>query len=205
MILSRCLFLFPLAIATLIGLASCTPAGIATGAGAAAGVAVAQEGGLKRAYNDALIQTQINDLWFRSNVDSFLKLDMTVNQGRVLVTGVVQNPEERVEAIRLAWQPKGVKQVINEIQVAESGGFTGFARDTLITTRLRTALTFDKEIQSINYSIDTIQGVVYLIGAAQSQAELNKVIDIARSISDVRRVVSYVKIIGEEDAPPMEN
>jgi osmotically-inducible protein OsmY len=177
-------------------LSSC--AGLLVGAAASGGVAVAQEGGISRAYSDSVIQAQINDLWFRSNVDSFLKLDLTVNQGRVLVTGVVQNPEERVEAVRLAWQPDGVKQVINEIQVANSAGFIGFARDAWITTRLRTALTIDRDVQSINYSIDTVQGVVYLIGAAQSQSELNRVIEQARTIPDVKRVVSYVKLVGRD-------
>ncbi len=133
----------------------------------------------------------------------FAKLDLTVNEGRVLITGIVQNPEARVEAVRLAWQPKGVKQVINEIRVDKSEGFTGYARDTWITARLRTAITFDKHISSINYTIDTVAGTVYLMGAAQSQAELDRVTRTARTIPDVKRVVSYVRIVGEkvESAP----
>ncbi len=178
-------------------LSGCTAVGMATGAGASLGVAASQEGGISRAATDLRIQTAINDLWFRSNVQSFLKLDLTVNQGRVLVTGVVQDPEERVEAIRLAWQPEGVKQVINEVQVAKSAGIVGYARDSWIATRLRTALTLDRDVQSINYSIDTVKGVVYLIGVAQNQAELNRVIETARTIPDVKRVVSYVKVAGK--------
>lgn len=180
-----------------LSLAACSLAGTATGIGASLGVAASQEGGLSRAASDLRIQTEINDLWFRSDVEAFLKLDMTINQGRVLVTGVVQDPEQRVEAIRLAWQPEGVKQVINEIQVADSEGIVGFAKDAWISTRLRTTLTLDKDVQSINYSIDTVNGVVYLIGAAQSQAELNRVIETARTISNVKRVVSYVKLVGK--------
>lgn len=185
-------------------------AGMLVGAGATAGVAAAQEGGVKRAWSDAQIQAQINKLWFEYDVDTFAKLDLTVNQGRVLITGVVQNPEARVEAVRLAWQPKGVKQVINEIRVAKSGGVTGFARDTWITSRLRTAITFDRNIQSINYSIDTVQGTVYLMGSAQNQQELNRVIEAARTIPDVKQVVSYVKllgrpVLGNEAAQPVLN
>lgn len=165
--------------------------------GATVGVAAAQEGGIKRAYNDALIQTQINDLWFSHDVDMFRKLDMTINQGRVLLTGVVQDPQHRVEAVRLAWQPKGVKQVINEIRVADSGGISGFARDAWITTRLRTSLTFNSNIQSINYTIDTVQGTVYLMGVARDQRELDLVLKEARKIPNVQRVVSYVKMAGE--------
>lgn len=192
-----------LLLASILLLPACTPLGMATGAGATLGVAASQEGGLSRAASDLKIRAHINDLWFRSNVQSFLKLDLTVNQGRVLVTGVVQDPEERVEAIRLAWQPEGVKQVINEIQVAQSGGIVGFARDKWITTRLRTALTLDRDVQSINYSIDTVSGVVYLIGVAQNQSELNRVIETARTVPDVKRVVSYVKLAGARISDPI--
>lgn len=183
---------------SMLALPACTAVGVATGLGAAGGIAAAQEGGLSRAAKDAQIQIQINNLWFQYDVETFRKLDMTVNQGRVLITGVVQDPEHRVEAVRLAWQPSGVKQVINEIQVADSEGVLGFAKDTWITTQLRTALTFDREILSINYSIDTVQGTVYLMGFAQNREELNRVIEKARTTKGVVGVVSYVKLVGQD-------
>lgn len=183
-----------------LSLPACTPLGLATGAGATAGVAASQDGGIRRAVSDARIQAQINDLWFKYDLKTFSKLDLTINRGRVLITGVVQDPENRVEAVRLAWQPEGVLQVINEIQVAESTGITGFARDVWVTTRLRTELTLDKYVQSINYSIDTVQGTIYLMGVAQDQAELNRVIERARTIPDVKRVVSYVRMRAPEEA-----
>lgn len=182
----------------LLLLPACSFTGALVGAGAGVGVAASQEGGLSRAAKDFRIQAEINDLWFKYDVDTFRKLDMTVNNGRVLLTGVVQDPENRVEAVRLAWQPDGVVQVINEIRVAESDGIKGFVRDTWITTRLRTALTFDGEVQSINYNIDTVQGTIYLMGFAQDQAELNRVVEIARTIPDVKQVVSYVKLVGAQ-------
>lgn len=184
-----------------IGLSGCTVPGMIVGAGASAGVASVQEGGFKRAISDAKIQTEINDLWFKYSVEAFSKLDMTVNNGRVLLTGVVQDPEQRVEAVRLAWQPQGVEQVINEIKIAESSGVVGFARDAWISARLRTTLTFDRDVQSVNYSIDTVQGTVYLMGLAQSQSELNRVIETARTIPDVRQVVSYVKMSANPTNP----
>jgi len=171
--------------------------GVATGVAVGVGASAAQEGGLSRVYNDAKIQVAINDLWFQHNVDMFRKLDLTVKQGRVLITGVVQDPEHRVEAVRLAWQPKGVSQVINEIRVSDSAGLVEYAKDAWISARLRTAITLDKNVQSINYSIDTVQGSIYLMGFAQNQAELNRVIEIARTIKNVERVVSYVKVISE--------
>lgn len=190
---------------SVLPLNACSTVGSVTGAAAEGGKAAAQEGGIQRAWTDAKIQAQINDLWFQQDIDMFRKLDMTVNDGRVLITGVVQNPEHRVEAVRLAWKPEGVKQVINEIRVAESQGFSGYARDTWATTRLRTAITLDRKIQSINYSIDTVQGIVYLMGVAQSQGELNRVIETARTIPDVKQVISYVRVKGQKSAAAETN
>ncbi len=178
-------------------MSGCTPVGMAAGAGAAVGIAAVREGGIKGAVSDAVIVAEINDLWFRYNVETFSKLSLTVEQGRVLITGVVQDPEHRVEAVRLAWQPEGVKQVINEIRIAEGEGIPGFVRDTWITTQLRGHLTLDRDVQSLNYSIDTVQGIVYLMGVAQNQAELNRVIETARTIGHVKQVISYVKMLGE--------
>jgi osmotically-inducible protein OsmY len=192
-------FLATTALVTLmaVGAAACTPVGLALGAGATAGIAATSEGGIQGSASDFRIQTAINDLWFKSSLDIFRKLNLSVDQGRVLITGVVQDPNHRLEAVRLAWQPRGVKQVINEIRVADSDGIGGFARDTWITTKLRTQMTFDRDIQSINYSIETVQGIVYLMGVARSQSELDHVIEVARGIKGVKQVISYVKMVGE--------
>ncbi len=178
----------------LLSLSSC--AGMIAGVGATVGAAAVQEGGLSRAASDARIQADINERWFSYNVNMFAKLDLTVNQGRVLITGVVQDPEHRVQAVRLAWQPNGVVQVINEVKVADSEGIVGFAKDAWISGKIRAALIMDKNVGSINYSIDTVQGTVYLMGFAQNQGELNHVIEIARTTGGVKRVVSYVKLVG---------
>ncbi len=186
----------PLVVLSGFALSSCAPVAIATGVGVAAGTAAVQEGGISRAVSDARIQADINQRWFAYNVNMFTKLDLTINQGRVLITGVVQDPQHRVEAVRMAWQPSGVVQVLNEIKVAKSEGIVGYAKDAWISGRLRTALIVDKDVESINYSIDTVQGVIYLMGFAQDQGELNHVTGIARTIGGVKRVVSYVKLVG---------
>lgn len=179
-------------------LTGCSGIGVATGIGAATGVAAVKEGGLRQTMSDTQIKASINDLWFKYNLETFAKLHLNVNQGRVLVTGIVQNPEHRLEAIRLVWTVDGVQQVINEIQVAESEGIKGYARDAWISTRLRAQLTVNKYVQSLNYSIETVQATVYLMGVAQDQDELDRVIDVARSIPHVRQVVSYTKMSGSE-------
>lgn len=195
-IMIRNTFILTLLLSPLL-LGGCTGLGLMTGAAAVTGISAAQEGGIPRAIDDAKIKLKINEAWFQYDVDAFRKLSTTVNQGRVLITGVVQDPAQRVEAVRLVWLVEGVTQVINEIRVADSAGVTGFVKDAWITSRLRGSLTLDRGVQSINYSIDTVQGVVYLMGVAQNQAELNRVIETARTISGVKQVVSYVKLAGE--------
>ena len=184
---------------SVLGLNACSPLGMATGAGAATGIAAAREGGIKQSFTDTRINADISDRWFKYDLSTFANLNITVNQGRVLLTGVVQDPEDRVEAVRLAWKVDGVEQVINEIRIADSAGFTGYLKDSWISTKLRTSMTFDKQIQSINFSIDTVQGVVYLMGVAHTEEELDRVKALARSTSNVKQVVSYVKMAGSEN------
>lgn len=187
--------LLPLSCAVL--LAACSPLGLAGGALVGTGMAASREGGISGTLSDTRIHAEIADLWFKYDLGTFSKLDLTVDHGRVLATGVVQKPEHRVEAVRLAWQVRGVKQVINEIRVANSEGLPGYLRDKWITTRLRTQLTFDDVVANLNYSIDTVQGTVYLMGTSQSQAELDRVVRLARTIPNVRQVVSYIRLAHE--------
>lgn len=193
-------YMFFSAVVSLFALQACSPVGVLTTAAVTGGTAAASENGLRQTAIDTRIKLEINELWFDYDLDAFSKLSTTIEQGRVLVTGVVQNPDHRVEAIRLAWQPEGVNQVINEVRVANSEGVSGFARDSIISGNLRAKIIFDKSIQSINYTIETVQGTVYLMGTAQDREELNAVIDHARNTSYVRQVVSYVKMKDE----PME-
>lgn len=182
------------------GLSGCTPVGVAVGAGATVGVAAAQEGGIKGATTDATIRLQITDLWLKSSFDLYRRLSMTVKEGRVLITGSVPNPDMRVDAVRLAWQADGVKQVINEITIDNGGGVKQYVTDSWITSDIKTHLMFDKYIQSINYTIETVNGTVFLMGIAEDQKELDRVLDYARNTKYVKNVTSYVRLRGETPA-----
>ncbi|MFH1158534.1 MAG: BON domain-containing protein [Pseudomonadota bacterium] len=168
------------------------------------GVAAAQEGGIRTSMTDNAIQLKINDLWFKNNFEMFRKLSTTVKEGRVLIIGSVPNPDMRVEAIRLAWQAEGVKQILNEITVDDGSGITAMLTDSWTTSNLKTKLLLDKYIQSINYNVDTVNGNVYLMGIAQDQKELDRVIGYARNASRVSNVVSYVRLRGEKPAGILE-
>jgi osmotically-inducible protein OsmY len=179
-------------------LSACDPVSIAVGAGATLGVASAQEGGVRGAITDDAIQLKIADLYVKKDFTMFRKLSVTVKEGRVLVTGSVPNPDMRVEAVRLAWQADGVRQVLNEISVDEGGGVTGAVVDGWITSNIKTKLMLDKYVESINYNIDTVNGNVYLMGVAQDQKELSRVMDYARNAGHVKNVVSYVRLRYED-------
>jgi osmotically-inducible protein OsmY len=176
--------------------AGCSPIELGIGVGAATGVAVAQERGLSGTARDTALSVQIQELWFRTNYEMFGRLSSTVNERRALLTGKVQDPEMRVEAVKLAWQVQGITEVINEIEVVNTSSPVDSARDFWITTQLRTQLTFDKNVYSINYSIDTVNGTVFLMGIARNQEELDRVTNHARNLAYVRRVVSYVRVNG---------
>ena len=152
------------------------------------------EKGIGGSLNDAEIRIAINDLWFKADAEMFRKVNLQVEEGRVLLSGVVQKPDQRVEAVRLAWKPEGVREVINEIQVADRSGLDDQAMDAWITKQLQATLIFDKDIRSVNYSVVTVNRSVFLMGIAYDQAELNRVVGHAKDIDDVRRVVPYVQM-----------
>jgi len=173
-------------------LGACAP--IVVGAGSTAGASAAQERGFKGTMDDQAIRLDINDRWFKKDVALYSAINLQVQEGRVLLSGRVPDPQTRVNAVRLAWQAKGVREVINEIEVDDESSLGDSAQDSWIATKLRARLIADSDIRSLNYSIETVNGSVYLMGVAQNDAELQRVIAHARDISHVRRVVSYVRV-----------
>ena len=173
-------------------LTGCVSAAI--GAGAIATSAAVQERGLKGSIDDTIIRARINSLWLEHDADMYRLVSLSVVEGRILLTGQVRLPRMRIDAVRLAWKAKGVREVINEIKVTDEGGIISYARDSWISTQLKSKLLFDKKILSINYSIETVNGAVYLMGIAQNQQELNRVTNHARTLKYVKRVVSYVRL-----------
>ena len=192
---NRRVFLIPMALAAaaLLGLSACAPVGMVAGAGAGVGVAAAQERGIAGRTADLRIEARIFEKFFKTDVSLQTKLGVEVYEGRVLLTGATDDVRLADKAVKLAWQVDGVKDVINEIQLRNSGA-KDFIRDTWITGQLRSKITFDKEIFAINYAIDTVNGRVYIIGIAQNPAELRRVMDHAGNIRYVRDVISHVRV-----------
>jgi osmotically-inducible protein OsmY len=167
----------------------------AAGAGAAGGYSVfGQELAPEQQIKDKAIRAVVLQDWDKVTPELAHDLSATVYDGRVLLTGRVPKEEWRDAAVKGAWRADGVKEVYNEIEVGPDTHFMDEARDTVISSRLRADLIADGKVKSINMTVKTEDGVVYIIGSARSQAELDRVTDYARNTANVRRVVSYVRI-----------
>ena len=174
------------------GLAGC--AGAVVGAGAAVGVAAFEERGIEGRARDLRTSAQIAEQWFSFDHTLPVKVSAEVYEGRALLTGAVTDPQVQADAVRLAWKAEGVQDVINEIQVVKDTDLIDAAKDSWITTQLVSKITFDKLIMAVNYEVETVNGVIYLIGIAQNQAELDRVTAYGRAIPNVTHIVSHVRI-----------
>lgn len=190
--MSRILALAVLAAAAAPVLGGC--AGLAVGAAVTGGAALVEERSLGNQVDDLTVKLAINEALFAHDERLFRDVSIDVTEGRVLLTGKVPTATDRVDAVRLAWQAEGVVEVINELQVAESGDLVDYFDDLRISNELRFHLFFDREITAINFNVDTVDGVVYITGIASDRAELDRVLDHARHISGVKEVVSHVRI-----------
>jgi osmotically-inducible protein OsmY len=173
-------------------------------AGAGGGYELTAERSFSDTAKDAGIGAVVAKSWRDYNLKMAEDIGCTVYEGRVLITGEVPSEDWRAEAVKRTWQVDGVKEVYDEIQVGPEEGFSQDMGDTTITTKLSTQIKLDADVKSINYTITTVRGVVYVIGSARSQQELDRVVDHARNIADVRRVVSYVRIRSGEAPKPEE-
>lgn len=162
------------------------------GGAAAVGVAAAQERTVGSAIDDATIEFKIKDLFLEKSDELFTRVSVDSVEGRVLLSGTVRTPDNRVDIARLTWQVDGVKEVFNEVEVGDRGGLIDYFKDVRIANELRLKLLADKEVANVNYSVETVNGVIFLMGIGQDQAELERVTNHASNIKGVVRVVSFV-------------
>ena len=147
--------------------------------------------------DDVLIKAILKNSYFDQSEKIFFNVDVEVSQGRVLLTGSVDNIDLRIEATRIAWGVKGVQTVINEIQISESDNILNFADDLVISTKVYAKLMLDEEVNSLNYNIETVNKVVYIIGISSSSDEKKKAIDLTKEVFGVEEVVEYITIKSE--------
>ena len=164
--------------------------------GSAAKVATVQqeERSLGEVVDDVVVKASIKNKYFDTSDTIFFNVDVEVSQGRVLLTGTVENSNLRIEATRLAWSIEGVKSVINEIQISNNDNILDFADDLVIGTKITGKLILDEDIQSLNYNVEVVNKVVYLIGIARSLEEKQKVISISKDVFGVQEVIDYIVV-----------
>ena len=144
--------------------------------------------------DDSLISAKLKNNYFNTNENIFFNVDVEVNEGRVLLTGTVSGSDVRIEATRTAWSIDGVKTVINELQISDNDSIFDYADDLIITTKVQAKLLLALDINNLNYNIDTVNRVVYVIGIAQNKKELESVLKIIRGVFGVEEVINYVRI-----------
>ena len=174
----------------------CTPQ-MAVGTASTAIAVSKEERTLGEFVDDTLIKAQIKNLYFDTNENIFFNVDVEVTQGRVLLTGTVENSDLRIEATRGAWGIGGVKTVINELQISNNDNILNFADDLVISTKIRGKLLLNSELPYMNYTVETVNGIVYIIGIAQSNEERQAVIELSREVYGVVEVIDYIEIATE--------
>ena len=160
--------------------------------------------GVSVAFDPRTVGTQIDDSIMQKNLSTkvllenksyFLSVKSKVLDGRIFLTGKVEDPEEKLKLTKIAWEIKGVRSVRNDIKIKEKFNFKQSAKDLLITSQLRTAFILNKNIKATNYQIDTYKSKIYVYGIALNSNEKNLVIDEAKQISDVKDIIASILLV----------
>jgi len=160
--------------------------------------------GVSIAFDPRTVGTQMDDSIMQKNLTArilvkdkkyLLAVKSKVLDGRIFLTGRVENPEEKLQLTKLAWETKGARSVRNDIKIKEEFNFKRSAKDILITSKLRTALILNKNITSTNYQIDTYKNKIYVYGIAITSEEKDLVISEAKEILDVEDVIASIILV----------
>ena len=160
--------------------------------------------GVSIGFDPRTVGMQIDDTLMQKNLVArltlaekryFLSIQVEVLDGRIFLTGKVDEPEEKIKITKLAWETKGVRSVKNAITIKGQSNFKSTAKDILITSQLRTALIFNKNIKATNYQIDTYKKKIYVYGIALTSEEKDLVISEATEILDVENVIASILLV----------
>ena len=160
--------------------------------------------GVSVAFDPRSIGTQIDDSVMQKNLAArltlrdknyLLSISTKVLDGRIFLTGKIEDPEEKLQITKLAWETKGVRSVKNDIKLKEDFNFQQSAKDLLITSQLRTALIFNKKVKATNYQIDTYKKKIFIYGISLTGDERKEVISEAKEILDVEEVIASIVLV----------
>ena len=160
--------------------------------------------GVSIALDPRSLGTQIDDSVMQKNIitrivlrdkNYLISIKTKVVDGKIFLTGKVDNPEEKLHITKLAWETKGARSVNNDIKIKEEFNFKQSAKDLLITSQLRTALIFNKKIKATNYQIDTYKKKIFIYGISLTIEERKEVINEAKEIPDVKNVIASIVLV----------
>ncbi len=181
-----------LGLVAVFALPACAPTLISLGADAA--YTASEERTIDEVVDDNKIKIELNQLLVDDSLGLWKDVGTVVYRGRVLLIGAVETPEAKAKAGEIGHTPEGAKEVINDIQVTDEGGVGSFLNDVAIEKSIQVKYLFDADIDSANFRVRSVNGTVYLIGLAESRAELDKALAIARATGDVKNVVNYMRV-----------
>jgi osmotically-inducible protein OsmY len=162
--------------------------------------------GVSVAFDPRSVGTQIDDSIMQKSLSAkillldkslMLSVKSKVLDGRIFLTGKVDNPEEKLKLTKLAWEIKGVRSVRNDIKIKEQFNFKQSAKDLLITSQLRTAIIINKNIKASNYQIDTYKRKIYIYGIAIKSEEKDLIIEEAKQITDVEDIIASIILVAD--------
>ena len=162
--------------------------------------------GVSVALDPRTLGTQIDDSIMQKNLQArlvltekkyFIKISVKVLDGRIFLNGKVDEPEEKLNITKMAWETKGARSVKNNIRIKQKFSFKNATIDILITSQLRTALIFNKSVKAANFNIDTINKKIYVFGIAHDENEKKEIIQEAKQIVDVKEVVTSILMVSD--------
>ena len=145
--------------------------------------------------DDSIMDKSLEAKILSMNKNYFLNVKSKVLDGRIFLTGKVDTPEEKLKLTKLAWEIRGARSVKNDIKIKDKFNFQQSAKDVLITSQLRSAMIFNKKINSVNYNLDTYKKVIYIYGISETSEEKDEVIKEAKEILDVEDVIASILMV----------
>ena len=172
----------------------CSPSTVLTSGAGSAMVVAEGDRSLGTVVDDATIKLNISAKFISSQEKLFLNIDTKVVEGRVLLTGIVDDQETRINAVKRVWEVEGVKEVINEIEVGDKTTIKEYANDLWINTQVKTLAAKELGLRSLSFNFETIKGKVYVAGVTSRPEQLNALIEVIKGIKGVREIVNYAII-----------
>ena len=173
---------------------SCSPSGILATSGGTAMVVAEGDRSLGTVVDDATIKVNISAKFLDAGNNLFININTTVLEGRVLLTGLVNNQEERIEAVRLVWEVEGITEIINEIEIGNRESIKDYANDLWINTQAKGLAAKTIGLRSVGYNFETIKGKIYVAGITSRPDQLEELVNALKTIKGVKEIINYVII-----------